>query len=103
MKSFVSKKKVSDWKKFGTAVKGIVNVGAVDATKEEELSKKFGVQGFPTILVRTNFFFFERRKEKNREERNGERCASEYDRNEKKNKKKERSNMFCVCRRFPRT
>lgn len=42
---------VPEWKKLATALKGIVNVGAVDATKEDELSKKFGVQGFPTILA----------------------------------------------------
>jgi protein disulfide-isomerase A6 len=40
-----------EWKKLGTALKGIVKVGAVDATKEEGLSKKYGVQGFPTILA----------------------------------------------------
>lgn len=42
---------VPEWQKLGTALKGIVSVGAVDATQADALSKKYGVQGFPTIVA----------------------------------------------------
>ena len=40
-----------EWKKAATALRGIVNVAAVDADKHKELGSQFGVQGFPTIKI----------------------------------------------------
>merc|ERR1711964_266950 len=36
---------------MGTALKGKVKVGKVDATEENSLGQRFGVQGFPTIKL----------------------------------------------------
>lgn len=38
-----------DWEKAASALKGIVNVAAVDADQEKQLGGEYGVQGFPTI------------------------------------------------------
>eukprot|EP00922_Rhytidocystis_sp_ex-Travisia-forbesii_P066217 GHVS01098301.1.p1 GENE.GHVS01098301.1~~GHVS01098301.1.p1 ORF type:complete len:464 (-),score=101.76 GHVS01098301.1:330-1721(-) len=40
-----------DWEKLAKEVKGKVVVAKVDATKETVLSKKFGVQGFPSLKM----------------------------------------------------
>ena len=40
-----------EWKKAAKALKGVVNMGAVDADKHGALGSEFGVQGFPTIKV----------------------------------------------------
>jgi len=37
--------------KAATALKGVVNVGAVDATVHQKVAQKYGIQGFPTIKV----------------------------------------------------
>jgi protein disulfide-isomerase A6 len=37
--------------KAATALKGVVNVGAVDGTVSQKLASKYQVQGFPTIKV----------------------------------------------------
>jgi protein disulfide-isomerase A6 len=42
---------VPAWKQAATALKGIVNVVAVDATAAQGLASKYGVQGFPTIKL----------------------------------------------------
>ena len=42
-----------EWRKAATALKGIVGVGAVDATEEANapLASRYGVSGFPTIKI----------------------------------------------------
>ncbi len=40
-----------EWKKAAKALKGIVNVVAVDATEAQSLASKYEVKGFPTIKV----------------------------------------------------
>jgi len=40
-----------EWDKAATALKGVVNVAAVDATQEQSIAQKYGVQGYPTIKV----------------------------------------------------
>jgi len=42
---------VPEYKKAAKALKGIVNVGAVNADEHRSLGGQFGVQGFPTIKV----------------------------------------------------
>jgi protein disulfide-isomerase A6 len=42
---------VPEWKKAAKALKGIVNVVAVDATEAASLASKYEVKGFPTIKV----------------------------------------------------
>ncbi|XP_049873843.1 protein disulfide-isomerase A6 homolog [Pectinophora gossypiella] len=42
---------VPEYKKAAKALKGIVNVGAVDADSHKSLGQKYGVTGFPTIKV----------------------------------------------------
>ena len=39
------------WKKAATALKGVVNVGAVDADTHKQLAGQYGVTGFPTIKI----------------------------------------------------
>lgn len=42
-----------EWKKAATALKGIVGVGAVDATEDANapLASRYGISGFPTIKI----------------------------------------------------
>lgn len=40
-----------DWEKAATALKGVVNVGAVDADAHKSLAAQYGIQGFPTIKL----------------------------------------------------
>lgn len=40
-----------EWKKAAKALKGIVNVGAVDANEHQSIGGQYGVKGFPTIKV----------------------------------------------------
>jgi protein disulfide-isomerase A6 len=40
-----------EWKKAATALKGIVNVGAVDMTAHQSVGAPYNVQGFPTIKI----------------------------------------------------
>ena len=42
---------VPEYKKFAKAVKGVVKVGAVDASEHQQLGGRFGVKGFPTIKI----------------------------------------------------
>ncbi|ESO13028.1 hypothetical protein HELRODRAFT_63467, partial [Helobdella robusta] len=42
---------VPEWKKAATALKGIVKVGAVDATEHQSLGSSYNVRGFPTIKI----------------------------------------------------
>ena len=39
------------WKKAATVLKGVVNVGAVDADSHKELAGQYGIRGFPTIKI----------------------------------------------------
>ncbi|XP_072263634.1 protein disulfide-isomerase A6 [Pyxicephalus adspersus] len=39
------------WKKAATALKGIVNIGAVDADQHQSLGGQYEIRGFPTIKV----------------------------------------------------
>eukprot|EP00164_Ancoracysta_twista_P002767 GFYU01003683.1.p1 GENE.GFYU01003683.1~~GFYU01003683.1.p1 ORF type:complete len:565 (-),score=211.16 GFYU01003683.1:121-1815(-) len=57
-----------EWKKAATALKGIVKMGAVDATVHSSYAQKYGVQGYPTIK------FFGANKNK-AADYNGERSA----------------------------
>lgn len=45
------KKLAPEWKKASNALKGKVKLGQVDCDAEKGLMSRFGVQGFPTILV----------------------------------------------------
>jgi len=58
-----------EWKKAATALKGIVNVGAVDMDTHQSVGGPYNVQGFPTIKV------FAGNKQKP-EDYNGARSAS---------------------------
>merc|ERR1719424_2169407 len=40
-----------EWKKAATVLKGITNLGAVDADAHKDLASKYGVTGFPTLKV----------------------------------------------------
>jgi protein disulfide-isomerase A6 len=40
-----------EWKKAATALKGVVNVGAVDMTAHQSVGAPYNVQGFPTIKI----------------------------------------------------
>ncbi|KAJ9467511.1 hypothetical protein DIPPA_14108 [Diplonema papillatum] len=40
-----------EWEKLATSLKGIVKVGAVDASQEKDVGQTYGVQGFPTIKM----------------------------------------------------
>lgn len=42
---------VPEWEKAAKALKGVVNVAAVDATQDQSLASQYSVQGFPTILI----------------------------------------------------
>lgn len=42
-----------DWSKAAKALKGIVNVGALDGTAHEQTAQKLQVKGFPTIFLYT--------------------------------------------------
>jgi len=42
---------VPEWKKAATALKGIVNIAAVDADQHKSLGGQFEVRGFPTIKL----------------------------------------------------
>jgi len=39
------------WKKAAGALKGVVNVGAVDADAHKQLAGQYGIKGFPTIKI----------------------------------------------------
>ncbi|XP_018429040.1 PREDICTED: protein disulfide-isomerase A6 isoform X2 [Nanorana parkeri] len=39
------------WKKAATALKGIVNVGAVDADQHKSLGSRYEIRGYPTIMI----------------------------------------------------
>lgn len=38
-----------EWEKAAKALEGIVKIGAVDMTTDEEAGRPYGIQGFPTI------------------------------------------------------
>ncbi|CAH8441085.1 unnamed protein product [Dicrocoelium dendriticum] len=40
-----------EWKQAATQLKGVVHVAAVNAEEHQSLSARYGVKGFPTILV----------------------------------------------------
>jgi len=42
---------VPEWKKAATALKGIVNIGAVDMTAHQSVGAPYGIKGFPTIKI----------------------------------------------------
>lgn len=42
---------VPEYKKLARALKGVIKVGAVDASEHQSLGGRFGVQGFPTIKL----------------------------------------------------
>lgn len=46
------------WEKAAKQLKGVVNVGAVDMTTDQEAGAAYGIQGFPTI----KFFGFDKAK-----------------------------------------
>ena len=46
------------WEKAAKALKGVVHVGAVDMTTDQEAGAAYGIQGFPTI----KFFGFDKSK-----------------------------------------
>lgn len=46
------------WEKAAKSLKGVVNVGAVDMTTDQEAGAAYGIQGFPTI----KFFGFDKSK-----------------------------------------
>lgn len=45
------KKLVPEYKKAADVLKGVVKVGAVDCDEHKNVSKMFGVTGFPTIKI----------------------------------------------------
>lgn len=45
------KNMVPEYKKVATALRGIANVGSVDATAHEAVGQPYGVSGFPTIMA----------------------------------------------------
>ncbi|CAM9164583.1 unnamed protein product [Chrysoparadoxa australica] len=42
---------VPEWEKAAAHLRGVVDVVAIDATKNEGLAQKYAIQGFPTIMV----------------------------------------------------
>jgi protein disulfide-isomerase A6 len=48
---YVGKSLTPEYKKAASALKGVVKVGAVDATAHESLAQKYQIQGFPTIKI----------------------------------------------------
>jgi protein disulfide-isomerase A6 len=40
-----------EWSKAAKALKGIVNIGAVDMTTDQSAGEPYGIQGFPTIKI----------------------------------------------------
>ena len=44
------------WEKAAASLKGVVNVGAVDMTTDEEVGKPYGITGFPSV----KFFGFDK-------------------------------------------
>ena len=40
-----------EWEKAAKALKGIVNLGAVDMTVHQQVGQPYNIQGFPTIKV----------------------------------------------------
>ncbi|XP_013413636.1 protein disulfide-isomerase A6 homolog isoform X2 [Lingula anatina] len=40
-----------EWKKAATALKGVVNVGAVDMDQHQSVGGPYGIRGFPTIKI----------------------------------------------------
>lgn len=42
---------IPEMKKVGSYLKGVVKVGAVDATKYESLGRKYEIKGFPTLKI----------------------------------------------------
>lgn len=40
-----------EYKKLAAALKGIVKVGAVDASEHQSIGGRYGVQGFPTVKI----------------------------------------------------
>lgn len=42
---------VPEYKKAGTALKGVINVGAVNCDDHNSICGQFGVKGFPTIKI----------------------------------------------------
>lgn len=46
------------WEKAAKSLKGVVNVGAVDMTTDQDAGAAYGIQGFPTI----KFFGFDKSK-----------------------------------------
>ena len=47
-----------EWEKAAKTLKGVVNVGAVDMTTDQDAGAAYGIQGFPTI----KFFGFDKSK-----------------------------------------
>eukprot|EP00850_Spirogloea_muscicola_P002953 SM000011S19131 [mRNA] locus=s11:1045091:1047897:- [translate_table: standard] len=45
------KKLAPEWKRAAKSLQGQVKLGEVDCTVEETLARKYGIKGFPTILV----------------------------------------------------
>jgi protein disulfide-isomerase A6 len=60
---------VPEMKKVASYLKGVVKVGAVDATKYESLGQKYQIKGFPTIKIFGN-------DKRNPEDYQGERTAT---------------------------
>ena len=47
----------NDWKEAAKSLKGLVNFGEVDCTKEKNIAKKYRLRGYPTIM-----FFYKSNK-----------------------------------------
>lgn len=43
------KKLAPDWEKLATALKGMINVGAVDMTTDQAAGQPYGIRGYPTL------------------------------------------------------
>eukprot|EP01006_Ploeotia_vitrea_P026208 TRINITY_DN59175_c0_g1_i1.p1 TRINITY_DN59175_c0_g1~~TRINITY_DN59175_c0_g1_i1.p1 ORF type:complete len:415 (-),score=90.99 TRINITY_DN59175_c0_g1_i1:105-1349(-) len=43
------KKLAPEWEEAARQLKGLMKVGAVDATQDQQLASKYGVQGYPTL------------------------------------------------------